>query len=125
MASEIRKLAETTGGNARHITSSLHAIVEGIRASNGMTARTGEGIKRISDGVATVTDEMGLLISSIGEISSGGEQVTEGIEEMRNVSMGVKDLYQAMAAEVGDILVQINDIAAISDECRRSISAMA
>jgi iron only hydrogenase large subunit-like protein len=125
VAAEIRKLAETTGGNARHIASSLHSIVEGIRASNGMTERTGAGIKRISDGVATVTDEMGLLISSIGEISSGGEQVTEGIEEMRNVSMGVKDLYQAMAAEVGDILVQINDIAAISDECRRSVAAMA
>lgn len=122
VAGEIRKLAETTGGKARNISSSLGAIVDRIRISDGMTVRTGRGMKDISVGVASMTDEMGALINSLGEISSGGGQVTEGIEEMRNLSMHVKDLYGAMAEEVGDILKQIYDIGVISDETRMTIS---
>ncbi len=124
VASEIRKLAETTGGNANRISSSLGTIIGRIRDSDSMTTRTGAGIKEISTDVATMTGEIEQLISSLGEISSGGAQVTESIEQMRTLSLDVRELYGAMASEVNDILTRINEIAEISEQTGRSLTAI-
>jgi len=124
VAAEVRKLAENTGGNANRISSSLGSILGRIRDSNGMTTRTGAGMKEISTDVAAMTSEMEHLINSLGEIASGGEQVTDGIEELRDLSSEVKRLYGNMANEVGAILKRIDEIASISEETSKSLSSI-
>ncbi|HPE35896.1 MAG TPA: methyl-accepting chemotaxis protein [Spirochaetales bacterium] len=124
VASEIRKLAETTGGQARDIAGRLGAIIDQIRSSDELTERTGTSIRDISRGVGVMTDEMSSLIDSFGELSSGGAQVVKGIEELRNVSMGVKDVYGDMISGVGTILDMIKGIAEISEETQRTVSSI-
>jgi iron only hydrogenase large subunit-like protein len=122
VAGEIRKLAENTGGNARRISESLGSIVKQIQSSDEMTIKTGSGIKEMAGGVARMADEMGSLINSLGEISSGGTQVTQGIEDLRLLSLDVKDNYSAMASEINGILTRIHEIAEISDSTRKTIT---
>ena len=124
VAGEIRKLAATTGGNAGRITGSIGSIIQQIKSSDDMTMRTGKGIKSMAEDVAGMADEMGALIGSLGEISAGGTQVTQGIEELRTLSVEVKDLHEIITGEVGEILGRINEIAAISDDTRKKVASI-
>jgi iron only hydrogenase large subunit-like protein len=122
VASEIRKLAEATGGNAKDIASSINGIINQIKTSNEMTDRTGKHIKAISQDTGKLADEMSALIDSFTEMSTGGTQVTRGIEELRNISMEIKDVYATMVSDIGIILDKINSIARISDETQQKVS---
>ncbi|OHD80264.1 MAG: hypothetical protein A3J97_07270 [Spirochaetes bacterium RIFOXYC1_FULL_54_7] len=122
VAAEIRKLAEATGGNAKDIALSISGIINQIKTSNEMTDRTGKHIKTISQDTGKLADEMSALIDSFNEMSTGGTQVTKGIEELRNVSLEVRDVYAAMASDIGDILNKINSIARISEETQQKVS---
>ena len=123
VATEIRSLAEATGVNAKDISSSIGRIIDQIRNSSKMTDRTGEQIKSISRDTAKMADEMSALIDSFTEMSTGGIQVTKGIEELRSVSMEVKDVYAAMIRDIGTILETINTIAGISEETQQLVKA--
>ncbi|PKL08899.1 MAG: chemotaxis protein [Spirochaetae bacterium HGW-Spirochaetae-7] len=124
VAAEIRALAEATGSNARRISTSLGAIIGQIKESDELTERTGGGIKVISRDVGVMADEMSALIDSFSELSAGGTQVTRGIEELRDVSVEVKEIHTTIAEEVTGILAMIQAIAEISEETQRTISTM-
>lgn len=121
VAVEIRGLAEATGKNVGSITEDLSEIIAQIRDSDGMVSRTGDRIRSMSRDVVTMAGELSALVDSLAELSSGGSQVTSGIEELRNLSMGVKEVYGQMASGVGSILGMINCIAAISEETQRTV----
>ena len=121
VAGEIRGLAETTGRNVESITQDLSEIIAQIRDSDGMVSRTGDRIRSMSRDVVTMAGELSGLVDSLAELSSGGTQVTSGIEELRYISLGVKEVYDQMAVGVGSILEMINAIAAISEETQRTV----
>ncbi len=121
VAGEIRGLAETTGRNVGSITEDLSEIIAQIRDSDGMVSRTGDRIRSMSRDVVSMAGELSALVDSLAELSSGGSQVTSGIEELRDLSMGVKEVYGQMASGVGSILEMINTIAAISEETQRTV----
>jgi iron only hydrogenase large subunit-like protein len=122
VASEIRKLAEATGGNAKDIATSIGGIINQIKTSNEMTDRTGKHIKMISQDTGKLADEMSALIDSFTEMSTGGTQVTKGIEVLRSVSLEVRDVYATMVSDIGDILNKINTIARISEETQQKVN---
>ena len=62
------------------------------------------------------------LIDSFTEMSTGGTQVTKGIEELRNVSLEVKEVYATMTNDIGAILNKINSIARISEKTQQMVS---
>ena len=122
VASEIRVLAEATGENALHISASLGAIIDQIKASDVVSARTGTNFHEVAGNVSGIADEMTMLLDSLGEMAAGGTQVTKGIEQLRNVSSTVMDLHKRISTEVGGILKQIDTIKAISEETQSRIS---
>lgn len=124
VASEIRSLAVATSGHAGRINASLKEIVGQIQASDLLTARTGEGIRSISQNVAQMTGEIRSLIDSLGEISAGGAQVTQGIDALLRLSDEVKELYDSIAGAVVGILGKIGEMQAVSDGAERTVEAM-
>ena len=124
VAAEVRKLAETTGSHAEDISASIGSIIEGIKASDALTERTGIGIQKISRDVGTIADEMSALIDSLAEMSAGGKEVTQGIEQLRNVSIEVRSVYSNIASEISEILERIGSIAAISSKTQGTIASM-
>lgn len=125
VAAEIRSLAAATSGHAGRINGSLQEIVGQIRASDLLTARTGEGIRSISRDVAQMTDELRSLIDSLGEISAGGAQVTQGIDALLELSDEVKRLYDSITVTVGDILGRIGEMQEVSDRAARAADSIA
>ncbi len=124
VAAEVRKLAETTGSHVEDISSSIGSIIEGIKASDALTERTGLGIQKISHDVGTIADEMSALIDSLAEMSAGGKEVTRGIEQLRTVSIEVRSVYTNIATEIADILERIGSIATISSKTQETIASM-
>lgn len=108
VAVEIRKLAETTGRNVNDIAATLKSIIDQIRLSDDMTGKTGTAVHNMVMDVSLMTDEIGALIDSFTELSSGGSQVTKGIEELRTISMDLKEVYSQMVENVNGILDRIN-----------------
>ena len=125
VASEIRSLAAATSGHAGRINASLKEIIGQIQASDLLTARTGEGIRSISQDVAQMTGEIRSLIDSLGEISAGGAQVNQGIEALLRLSVEVKGLYDSIAGTVGGILARIGEMRAVSDTAARAADSIA
>lgn len=121
VAGEIRKLAEATGGNASRIETSLKGILDQMRSSDELSRRTGEAVRKIAEEVHAMAEEMAALLDSMSEMASGGSQVVQGVEAMRDVSMQVKALYDQAMGELGGILEALERIARISEESRRSI----
>jgi len=123
VAGEIRVLAEATGGNAKRISSSIDSIIEQIKSSDTISARTGENFRAVIKDVGLMADEMSRLLDFLGEMASGGSQVTKGIEELRGQNTTVRDLYGRMSAEVMAMLDELQKIAQISEERQRRIDS--
>lgn len=124
VAAEVRTLAETTRSHAEEISTSIDSIIDGIKASDALTERTGLGIQKISRDVGTIADEMSSLIDSLAEMSAGGQEVTQGIEQLRTVSIEVRSVYTGIASEIAEILSRIGTIAAISSKTQETIASM-
>lgn len=125
VAGEIRVLAEATGGNAARIAASLGAIVDQIKASDAISARTGETFRSVIADVSAISDEMARLLDFLAEMASGGAQVTSGLEELRGDSALVRELYARMSEEVISMLDELQKIAAISEDSQKQSAATA
>lgn len=123
VAGEIRVLAEATGENAKRISASIGSIVEQIRSSDQISARTGENFRGVIADVGQMADEMARLLDFLAEMASGSSQVTKGLEELRTESASVRELYGRMSSEVVSMLDELQNIAAISEESQRRITA--
>ena len=121
-------LAYRAGSGERAQTYHEHQIAFNLDAPQGLitlTARTGEGIRSISQDVAQMTGEIRSLIDSLGEISAGGAQVNQGIEALLRLSVEVKGLYDSIAGTVGGILARIGEMRAVSDTAARAADSIA
>jgi len=124
VAAEIRKLAETTGENAKRIAGSLGAIVDQIGESDRITASAGQSIQTFSGDVAGMAREINALIGSLAEMSAGSTKINQNILNLRELSQGVKELYSEIEKSVGNVLEMIEKIASISDETQRTITSI-
>ncbi|MFP4363974.1 MAG: methyl-accepting chemotaxis protein [Spirochaetia bacterium] len=113
VADEIRKLAESTGTNAKNISTSLKSIIEKINDARKSSLNTGNSFEEINTEVMD-------FVHAFSEISSSTEELTSGSKEMltatnslmeisENIRSGSKEM-QTGAEDITNALLHVKEI---------------
>jgi methyl-accepting chemotaxis protein len=91
VADEIRKLAESTGTNAKSISGSVGEIISKIRDTADRSRQTGDSIWEIVSGSADVSATLREILSALEELGRGTNQITEALDHLNTASHTVRD----------------------------------
>ncbi|MDA3938319.1 MAG: methyl-accepting chemotaxis protein [Spirochaetia bacterium] len=121
VADEIRKLAETSAGNAKGISKELTEIVNKIVAAASSSKATGSAFEEILKEVVAVSHALAEIDSSTLELSKGGEQILEAMQLLGNVTIEVQDGSSKMADGTGSIVKSMQLLTRVSSEALGSM----
>jgi methyl-accepting chemotaxis protein len=121
VADEIRKLAETSAGNAKGISKELTEIVNKIVAAASSSKATGSAFEEILKEVVAVSHAFAEIDSSTLELSKGGEQILEAMQLLGNVTIEVQDGSSKMADGTGSIVKSMQLLTRVSSEALGSM----
>ncbi len=116
VADEIRRLAETTGTNARDIASSLKEIVTQIDNASRASASTGSSMKALARGVKTVSEAMGEMTAGLGEMDAGTSEIRTALKELVDRTEAVRASGSQMKERIEGLEASVGDIAHFSQE---------
>jgi methyl-accepting chemotaxis protein len=106
VAEEIRKLADTSGKNAKEIGRQLKEVIATITAAADSSGRTRESFGEIRREIDSATDAFREITEATGELAEGGRQILEALKNLGEMSGRVKsggaeiDAAQSRLAEL-------------------------
>lgn len=124
VADEIRKLAESTGSNAREISDSLQGIVDSIHTTEEASGRTQKYFLEIVDGISNVTDAMREIRTTMDELSTGSAEVASALAEIVSSSEAVRHSTDVIDGKVKALDENLSGAAAVSVENRSGMDEM-
>ena len=138
VADEIRKLAETSGENAKGIGKELKDIVQKIQAAADSSQSTSKAFDEILTEVMDVSEALDEINSSTLELSRGGEQILDAMQMLNSVSAnvqggsdkmsgGIITMSQAMQAVIrisSEVLGSMEEIAAGNQEIAQAMDQL-
>lgn len=116
VADEIRKLAETTGENARDIASNLNQIITRIKETAVLTEETGTSITKMTEGIQDVADSMKEMTGGLKEISSGTTEITQALNSMVNITEDVRENSKTISGKSGEIDTAMESVTKLSKQ---------
>jgi methyl-accepting chemotaxis protein len=116
VADEIRKLAESTAANARDISSTLGAIVEGIAQAAERSRAANELFDGILAGARAVERGMGESLVGLKDLGAGSEQITSALMELRETSHLVSESGKKIGERLREISEASSDASRIAAE---------
>lgn len=116
VADEIRKLAETTGENARDISVNLNTIIDRIKDTAKRTEEAGGSINRVTEGIEDVASSMREMTGGLKEISAGTSEITEALGSLVNVTEAVKESGEEILAGSEKIDNAMENISRLSSQ---------
>ncbi len=90
VADEIRKLAETTGDNAKNISTVINEITENIESALQAGNVTQKAFEAISSEVTTTEKAFNEIFASTKELAVGGEEILKAMTSLTEVSENIK-----------------------------------
>jgi len=93
VADEIRKLAESSSENAKHIGSTLGQLVLSIEETGSSVKKSGQSFHSISTEVADVGKAMDEIAMSVNELSHGSDEILKSTSAMNEMTA---ELSQAL-----------------------------
>jgi methyl-accepting chemotaxis protein len=91
VSDEIRKLAESTGQNSKDAAASLKLIVDKVKESEGLTARTKSVFSRVLQGIDAVSGTMAETLAGLSEIGVGSGQITDAVTELGGLTVDIRE----------------------------------
>ena len=91
VADEIRKLAETTGKQAKHSSESLKAIQEKINQITTSSQNVETSFETTISEISSFQEQMKNLSSTVTEQSRRAEQILSSLTDIKNSSINVKE----------------------------------
>ena len=113
VADEIRKLAESSGNNAKSISVSLKEIIGHVKVSEESAVKSGKYFKDIVGQVEDVATSMVEIKTAMSELSDGSKQIIESLSTLVNTTSKVTASSVEMeqqSEELGHSLNQVSDI---------------
>ncbi len=97
VADEIRKLAEASSGNSKQISATLNSIVTTIGEAFRSSADTNTSFLRIQSDIQQVAHALDEIASQVTEFSLGGQQISEAMAGLQELSHAVTQGNEEMA----------------------------
>lgn len=116
VATEIRKLAETSSKNAKDISSRLKEILENIDQADSASNRSLEVIEEVNSEVQETAKSFGEILAHAQELSHGGEQILIAMTSLSDISVRVKDDSSQMKLESEKMGKVVEGVTSISGE---------
>ncbi len=86
VAEEIRRLAESSSGNAKSISSSLKEIIGKIHDSRGAANESSNSFSKIDLEVGEVVEAFGEIANSTRELANGGREVLQASNDLLQIT---------------------------------------
>lgn len=116
VASEIRKLAETSAENAKHIGISLKEIVTFIHEADTSSEESMNAIETIHTGVAETALSFDEILANTRELFHGGTQILDAMTSLSDVSIQLRDNSNVMKHKSSGVNSSVHKVSNISSE---------
>ncbi|MBL8967662.1 MAG: methyl-accepting chemotaxis protein, partial [Spirochaetaceae bacterium] len=103
VAAEIRKLAETTGGNAATISRQLKAVTGKIDETAAGAAEAGQSIRAMTEGMAHAAGSFREVLAGVSGLAERGTEVGSALAALVVSTEELKTASGAIEARSGDI----------------------
>jgi len=124
VADEIRKLAETTAGNAKMISKSLNDVISKIQSTTEITNRTGETIRQMTTSIGDVSSSMTEIINGMNELSIGSNQILQALHNQVSITENLRDSSKEMFSRTDNIEKSMQNVTELSSTNVHSIKDM-
>jgi len=125
VSDEIRKLAESTGQNSKDAAASLKLIVDKVKESEGLTARTKSVFSRVLQGIDAVSASMAETLAGLSEIGVGSGQITEAVTELGGLTVDIRGESHELEARMKAMDGSMGTVMGIAKENESSILEIA
>lgn len=125
VADEIRKLATSSGANAKNISASLKEILSFAKVSQESAVKSGEYFKNIVGGVDGVSTSIYEIKNAMLELAEGSRQITGSLQTLVNAAHEVDRASQQMNQRVNGLTESLDSVANISRENRNGMEEVA
>ena len=110
VADEIRKLAESSGKEAKQISDVLKKVKSLIDSTFGKTIAVKEDIEHIVSLADKVTNQESVVKSTVAKQSDGGQQLLESLKVMRESTQSVSNAVENLQKSTDSVKVAIQQI---------------
>lgn len=121
VADEIRKLAEESGSQGKHITTVLKELKVKIETLVASTSELEEKFRRILELLGLVHDRSTEIMNAVNEQSSGSTQVLQAIKDINNITEQVKDGSGEMVSGNKEVAQETKKLVETSDDINSSM----
>ena len=124
VADEIRKLAEDSSTQSRVIKNQLKdttSTINGMVSAASIARESFDRIKRLVDNVNDLEAE---VQSALSEQDSGGQQVLQGLSQIRDVTVQVRDGAREMKDAIESILGHFTELRSLSDGIKSDLESV-
>ncbi|MBF9014967.1 MULTISPECIES: methyl-accepting chemotaxis protein [unclassified Oceanispirochaeta] len=91
VADEIRKLAESSSGNAKKISENLKTMIASIENTGAQVKQSGHSFEEIREEVDTVARAMDDIYNSTEELNTGSEEILRSTTSLNELTSNVMD----------------------------------
>lgn len=124
VADEIRKLAEDSSTQSRVIKDQLKETTSTINGMVSAASIARESFDRIKRLVDSVNDLEAEVQSALSEQDSGGQQVLQGLSQIRDVTVQVRDGAREMKDAIESILGHFTELRSLSDGIKSDLQSV-
>ncbi len=121
VADEIRKLAESTSGNAKDIKTEIKTIIDRIKEAVAQGDKSSKNFAEISMEVNGVYNAFTEILASTKELSEGGTEILKSIDILNTISGRVKTSSGNISSNISGVNTSIMQVNRISMEVSEAI----
>ncbi len=125
VAEEIRKLAETSGQEAKKVATVLAAIKEAVDKITNSTGQVTSTFESIEGEVKTVATQESSIRNAMEEQSAGSKEVYEAISQLNDITQQVQEGSQEMLSSSRQVQEEGEKLDGMASEISESMNEMA
>ena len=116
VAEEIRSLADSTGENAKRISSSIYTIIDKVREANSTSNTAAEAFTKVSLGAKDMLVALSEISSGIKDIDSKTEQLFEKTNEISESATKINTYSNQLSDQQSVVSSEINTMKNIFEQ---------
>lgn len=114
VANEIKKLAESVGGNVKDISSSLQTIVEKISGTLDISKNAAGSFHTISAGVKDVSNGLNEMEQGMHELTLASDQISEAQSDLMGITGTINESSITLGSKTVSITEAIEKVVSLS-----------